>query len=105
MANYVTVAKVGQVSEGKGEAFVVADRRIAVFFVDGQYYALDDPCPHMGAPLSFGDVRNGYVICDRHLWEFRLTDGVCPDIPALQARTYPVRIEGDEIQIDLPEEG
>ncbi len=99
MPNYLTVAKVGDLREGKGVAVRAGDAVIALFLVGGEYYALNDACPHMGAPLSLGDIRNGAVICDRHLWSFRLSDGVCEDIPRLNAKSYPVRVEGDEIQI------
>jgi nitrite reductase (NADH) small subunit/3-phenylpropionate/trans-cinnamate dioxygenase ferredoxin subunit len=102
-SEFVTVAVVGQVPAGRGRAFQVGDRWVAVFFVDGQYYALNDACPHMGASLALGDVRNGAVVCDRHLWAFRLNDGVCPDAPALRAEVYPVRIVGEEIQVALPQ--
>lgn len=102
MSEFTTVARGGEIPEGRGKAFPVGGRRIAVFFVDGEYYALDDSCPHMGAPLSLGDVRDGMVICDRHLWSFRLADGVCPDAEQLKAETFEVRVEGDEIQVRVP---
>jgi len=65
MAEFVTVAKVGEVPEGRGKTFAVRDREIALFYVDGRYYAMDDYCPHMGASLGMGDVSDGVVICDR----------------------------------------
>ena len=102
MAEFITVAQVGQIPKGRGKAFTVGDRRIAVFEVDGTYYALSDRCPHMGASLATGDVRDGKVICDRHLWAFRLGDGQCPDVPTLRAETFEVRVEGEEIQVRLP---
>jgi len=66
-----------------------------------RYYALDDRCPHMGASLGVGEVRDGAVICDRHLWAYRLDDGVCPDTPSLKAKTYEVRVEGGDVQVRL----
>jgi nitrite reductase (NADH) small subunit len=103
MAGFVTVAKVGQIAEGRGKAFDVGSRRIAVFCVAGQYYALDDFCPHMGAPLETGDIEDGLVICDRHRWAFRLSDGTCPDSSTLRAETFEVRVVGDDIQVRVPE--
>lgn len=104
MGEFVSVAKVGEVPEGRGKLFVGGDREIAVFLVDDQYYVLDDCCPHMGASLSLGDVRDGTVICDRHLWAFRLADGTCPDVPTLKAESFEVRVQGDEIQVRVPTE-
>ena len=45
MADFVTVAKVGEIPGGKGRRFTVGSREIAVFHVGGRYYALDDRCP------------------------------------------------------------
>ncbi len=102
MSEFTTIAKVGEIPEGEGRTFSVGERRVAVFHCDGQYYALDDRCPHMGASLGLGEVRNGTVICDRHLWAYRLSDGVCLEAPKLRAETFEVRISGDEIQVAIP---
>ncbi len=105
MSDFVTVARVGEIPEGKGRAFAVGDREVAVFLLNGRYYALNDLCPHMGASLGTGDIWDGMVICNRHMWAFRLADGFCPDAPALKAETFEVRVEGDEIQVRLPGPG
>lgn len=102
MSQFVTVARVGEIPEGQGRAFTVDGREVAVFFVKGRYYALDDYCPHMGASLGTGQVWEDLVLCNRHLWAFRLADGFCPDAPALKAQTFEVRVEGDEIQVRVP---
>jgi len=103
MADFVTVAKVGEIPEGKGRRFTVGRREIAVFHVGGRYYALDDRCPHMGASLAVGEVRDDRVICLRHLWAFRLADGSSPDVPPLEAETFEVRVRGEDIQVRVPE--
>ena len=105
MPEFITIARVGDVAEGQGETFRIGDRAIALFLVDGKYYALDDRCPHMGASLGVGDVIDDSVRCDRHLWTFRLADGVCTDEPQLQAETFEVRVQGDEVQVLLPKDG
>ncbi len=101
MAEFVTVARVGEIPEGRGKTFTVGDREIAIFFVGGQYFALDDFCPHMGESLGRGEVRDGAVICDRHRWAFCLRDGTCLDAPRLKAETFEVRVEGAAIQVRL----
>lgn len=103
MSEFVEVARTGEIPEGRGKLVVVGDREVALFHTDGRYYALDDCCPHMGASLSVGDVREGLVICDRHLWAFRLDDGSCPDVPTLKAETFEVRVEGEKILVRVPE--
>lgn len=101
--HFVTVARVGDIPAGQGRYFPVGSLCIAIFSVDGHYYAMDDFCPHMGAPLWSGRIEQGAVVCDRHQWAFRLEDGVSPDAPSLKARTFPVRVVGDEIQIAVDE--
>lgn len=103
MGQLVTVAKVGDIAPGRGKAFVVGKLWIAVFLVDGRYFALENDCPHMGAPLHTGEIHNGMVVCDRHLWAFRLDDGGCADAATLQARTFPVHVAGEAIQVEVPE--
>jgi nitrite reductase/ring-hydroxylating ferredoxin subunit len=43
------------------------------------------------------------VVCNRHMWAFRLADGTSPDVPTLRAVTFEVRVEGDEIRVRLPD--
>ncbi len=105
MSEFTTIAKVGDVPRGRGRTFTVDERRIALFLVGDTYYALADACPHMGASLGVGDVIGETVVCDRHLWAYRLADGVCSDATDLKAETYEVRLEGDEIQVRLPAGG
>jgi nitrite reductase/ring-hydroxylating ferredoxin subunit len=102
MSEFVTVARVGEIREGRGRTVTVGDRLVAVFCVDATYYALDDYCPHMGASLGEGTVRDGMVICDAHLFSFDLRDGTCPDAPGMKAETFEVRVQGDEIQVRVP---
>ncbi|HEX4132589.1 MAG TPA: Rieske (2Fe-2S) protein [Pirellulales bacterium] len=104
MSEFVTVAKVGAIPEGRGATFAVGERLVAVFLSGGQYHAIDDLCPHMGASLGDGEVHNGSVVCPWHAWRFRITDGAWTDNPKLKIACYEVRVEGDEIQVRLPEQ-
>jgi len=99
---YRTVCKISELVEGLGRTFYVADKAIAVFLVNGVYYAIDDTCPHMGASLAGGFVENGTVTCPWHFWRFRLSDGAWADNPKLRTGCFPVRVTGDELQVELP---
>jgi nitrite reductase (NADH) small subunit len=102
MADFIPIARVGDVPEGRGRTFRLGDREVALFLRDGKYYALDDACPHMGASLGASDLRGQMVVCNRHMWAFRLADGTSPDAPTLRATVYEVRVVGEEIQVRLP---
>jgi len=99
MSKFRTVCKVGDVMEGEGKTVELDDKLIAVFLHDGQYYAIDDTCPHMGASLSGGFVENGIVTCPWHAWRFRLADGAWADYSKIKIGCYVVRVEGSDIQI------
>jgi len=104
MGAYRTVAQVGEIPDGEGRAFVVDGRQVAVFLVDGQYSAIDDACPHMGASLASGHVQNGGVTCPRHGWRFSVQDGTWLDNPCakLAIDHFPVRVAGNDIQVQVP---
>jgi nitrite reductase (NADH) small subunit len=100
-AMYHTVARLGEIIEGRGLPVEIAGRSIAVFRDAGCYYATDDTCPHKGAPLCDGIVFDQSVTCTWHGWRFSLQDGRLLDGPRARARivTYPVRVVGNEIQV------
>jgi nitrite reductase/ring-hydroxylating ferredoxin subunit len=100
---YHTVCRVGELQEGEGRTVVIGKRLLAVFRSQGRYYVLDDTCPHMGASLGSGSVENGIVTCPWHAWRFRLADGAWADYPKLKIGCYPVRLQGEEVQVWLGE--
>jgi nitrite reductase (NADH) small subunit/3-phenylpropionate/trans-cinnamate dioxygenase ferredoxin subunit len=102
MSQYKTVANVGDIADGQGATFIVGDQLIAVFRSQGQYYAIDDLCPHMGASLATGHLQDGVVTCPWHAWRFKVCDGTWVDNPRLKVDCYEVRVAGDEIQVCLP---
>ena len=99
---FLAVAKVGDVPEGEGRLVEVEDRLIALFLDGGEYFALDDACPHQGAPLSDGMVDKKSVTCTWHGWRFGLADGRHLDGSSCRVATYPVRVVGDTIEIGIP---
>lgn len=99
---FVSVAKVGDVPEGEGRAVEVEDRIIAIFQDNGEFYAIDDACPHQGAPLSDGFCDDKSVTCTWHGWRFSLVDGKHLEGSKCKVATYPIRVVGDAIEIGLP---
>jgi nitrite reductase (NADH) small subunit/3-phenylpropionate/trans-cinnamate dioxygenase ferredoxin subunit len=105
MAEYQTVARVGDIPEGQGRPFAVDGTMVAVFHVGGEYTAINDICPHMGASLADGHVEGRGVMCPWHAWRFDVKDGTWLDNPRSQIKTdcYSVRVQGDEIQVLVPD--
>ena len=103
MSEYVAVAKVGAIPPGKGDTFTVNGRLVAVFNDGGNYFAIDDLCPHMGASLGAGDVEEGVVACPWHAWRFRICDGTWCDNPKIKIDSFPLRIVDDQIEVLVPD--
>ncbi|MEM9354232.1 MAG: Rieske (2Fe-2S) protein [Planctomycetota bacterium] len=102
-ADYTTVARVGEINEGEGATYQVGQRLVAVFLQNGQYHAIDDLCPHMGASLGAGALdEDGGVMCPWHAWRFSIKDGAWLDNPTLKIDTFEVRVFDEQIQVAVP---
>lgn len=84
-------------------AATCGDRRLVLYALADGIFATADACPHQGAPLSAGCVVQGYVECPVHRALFDIRTGA-PDgaVTARPVRTYPVKVEGDDIYVDVP---
>lgn len=103
MGTLHTVGRTDELPDGDSASVEVAGKRLAVFHCDGQFYAIDDYCPHAGAPLAGGYVENGIVTCPWHAWRFRLADGAWADNPRIKIGCYRVVVEGDSVNVELPD--
>lgn len=100
MSDFTAVAKVGDIPEGGSKVVRYDDVDVAVFMVDGKYYALEDVCTHDGGPLAEGELDGCEIECPRHGARFDVRDGSVKAMPATApVPTYTVRIEGDDIQL------
>src|SRR5438270_1272711 len=101
MPGFQTVCRVSDLGDAEGKVVEVDGKLVAVFREAGRYFAIDDVCPHMGASLSGGYVEDGIVTCPWHAWRFRLEDGAWADYPKVKIGCYPVRVVGDDIQVQV----
>ena len=103
MAEFKTVCHINDLKDGEGKNVIVAGRILALFRSGEEYHALDDACPHMGFSLVGGAVEDGTVTCPLHAWRFRLADGAWLSSPRVKVGCYKVRVQGDEVQVEVPE--
>ena len=104
MSEFVKVAKVGDVPAGSSRLVEVEDVRVALFNLDGVFYAIEDVCTHDGGPLVEGEIVDGcQVACPRHGAHFDIRTGAALSFPAFEAtNTYEVRVDGDDVWIESP---
>ena len=119
----VVIGKVWDIPPGQRK--IVAPFRgragIGVFNVAGTYYAVRNICPHKAGPICTGEIgvqvaadappsssdstisvdRRGEILrCPWHQWAFEIDTGRCLVDPKVRVKTYPVRIEGDDVIVE-----
>jgi nitrite reductase/ring-hydroxylating ferredoxin subunit len=101
-AEWHLVAKTGDVEEDEPRAVSIGDRQIAVYRVDGGFYATGNICTHEYACMSDGFVDGDVIECPLHAGRFHIPTGKALSPPVTEdLRSYPVKLEGDDIYVDV----
>ena len=102
MAEFVKVAGLNELPPGGKKLFEIDGRAIAVFNVEGSYYAIDDVCTHDGGPLAEGDLRGCEIECPRHGARFDVRTGKALSFPAFEpVASHVVEIREDGVFVLL----
>lgn len=100
---YVPVAAVEEIPAGASKQVHVNGYRVAVFNIDGSFFAIDDVCTHEEASLAGGPVYGDIVACPKHGSRFHIPTGRVLSLPAVvPVDTYPVKVADGQVWI-LPE--
>ena len=95
------VASLNDIVQGRSVVVEVSGKEIALFNVSGEIFAISNACPHQGGPLGEGEVEDTVVTCPLHGWRFRLDNGEGLTMPHSKVERFDVKIEGNDILIDL----
>ena len=102
MENYKRVGSVNDLNNGEAKKIEIDDKKIALFRIDGDYFATDDTCTHEKASLSEGEIDNETVTCPHHGARFNIKTGQAMSLPAMfPVKTYQIKIDGDNIMINI----
>jgi len=96
-----SVARISDVPNFGKKVVSVSGRDILLVNVRGNIFAVENECPHQGSRMDAAVVKEGSISCPRHGYRFTLTDGRCAEHPELELKTFPVRLEGDDIFVDI----
>jgi nitrite reductase (NADH) small subunit len=99
MAEFVSAAYVADIAPGKGKTAVVNGKDIALYNVDGTFYAIDGICIHRGGPLGEGELQGKIVTCPWHQWTYDVTTGTSTLNPAAKVGCYETKIESGEVMV------
>lgn len=101
MADFVKVASTADLKPGENKVVSVDGIDVALFNVDGEFFAISNTCPHRGGPLGEGYLEGDVVTCPWHGWRFNVKTGVSPVVPTAKVPSYKVKVDGSDILISL----
>jgi nitrite reductase/ring-hydroxylating ferredoxin subunit len=100
----------------------IGDKEVGVFYVDGEFVAYENRCPHQGGPVCKGRVLGRveavlgpdqrvveerfsdtdlHLVCPWHGFEFDLKTGVCPADGRFRLKAETVVEQGGEVYLEL----
>ena len=101
----VKVLKLSEITENSSRLVEIEDKKIAIFNVGGEIYAIDDICSHAEASLSEGEVFDCIVECPLHGAEFDLRTGEATTLPATKpVVTYNTDVDDEYLYLEVGED-
>ena len=102
MSNWIEIGHMDEIPRLGARVVKAPQGNIAIFRnSDDEIFALGDKCPHRGGPLSEGMVSGRTVTCPLHNWKIQLDSGIAAAPDEGCTNTYPVKIEGTLIYLEL----
>jgi nitrite reductase (NADH) small subunit len=101
VTEFIQLATVSQIPPGTSRAFPLGRYDVAIFNIDGEFYALENTCPHQGGPLADGWIEGATVTCPWHAWSFDVRDGKMTLGDFARVTRFPVRVEQDDIYVGV----
>jgi 3-phenylpropionate/trans-cinnamate dioxygenase ferredoxin component len=104
MSSAVKVAGRAELPPGSRKLLEIDGRAIALFNIDGAFYAIDDVCTHDGGPLADGELIGCEIQCPRHGARFDIRTGRALCMPAVEpVDVYAVELRGDDVYVLIDE--
>jgi nitrite reductase/ring-hydroxylating ferredoxin subunit len=102
MSEYIRIAKTNEISPGTAKYVEVRSYPIALFNLDGNFYAIGNTCTHRGGPLAEGNITGDEITCPWHGSRFKILTGEVLGPPATKSvPRYNLRVQGDDIEIEV----
>lgn len=99
MPNFVRVASVNDLKPGENKVVNANGTEVALFNVDGEFFAINNTCLHRGGPLGEGMLEGDIVACPWHGWRYNVKTGQNAMMPTAKVQTYQVKVEGNDVMI------
>ncbi len=101
MSEFVKAIAASEVPVGTCREVAVAGQMIAVYNVEGTFYATTNVCVHRGGPLGQGMLDGRAVMCPWHAWNWDVATGENTANPTLKIAAYEAKLEGGDVMVCL----
>jgi nitrite reductase/ring-hydroxylating ferredoxin subunit len=101
MPDFVKVATLSELPPGSAKMVRAGSAEVAIYNVEGSIHATSNACPHRGGSLGEGTLASAIITCPWHSFQFDVTSGACRTNPALKVACYPVRLDGQDILVQV----
>ncbi|HYZ58708.1 MAG TPA: Rieske (2Fe-2S) protein [Nitrososphaeraceae archaeon] len=106
MTYFHYLCRAADIESGKSRSFSINNRKgsrieIAVFNVQGNYYAISNICKHEGGPLSQGLLEGDIVTCPWHGWKYSIINGKSPHEGGDSVDSYETKIRDGKLYVNL----
>jgi nitrite reductase (NADH) small subunit/3-phenylpropionate/trans-cinnamate dioxygenase ferredoxin subunit len=101
LAEFVRVMAAEELAPGRATERFVAGRPVAIYNVDGRFYATTNLCIHRGGPLGQGMLDGNVIMCPWHAWTFDVTTGENTVNADMKVGCYPVRLEDGHVLVQI----
>ena len=100
MSEWIDVSDVESFPPGEHRLADVDDVPVAVFNLEGEYFAIEDVCTHDYGQLTGGCIEDDEIVCPRHAARFNIRTGEALTPPAYEpVPTLPVRVHAGRVQV------
>ena len=99
--DFIPVVRVEDVQPGKGKVIKVQGKSVALFNVEGRFYAINNICPHEGGPLAKGRIKGHVVSCPWHDLKFDVRNGFGTDGGGYCVVSYQVCVKENQVCVSL----
>lgn len=99
-SDWMDAVRANEIENNSCVLFDLDDEDIAIYNLDGDYYAIEDRCTHDGGDLASGWIENGCAVCPRHGARFDIKSGQVMAPPAYEdVHSFPTRVDNGIVQI------
>jgi NAD(P)H-dependent nitrite reductase small subunit len=101
MSDFIRVLAAADLAPGKGTEVSVGDQAVALFNVEGTFYAISNTCLHRGGPLGQGFVEGRTVTCPWHAWTFDVSTGENVVNGELKVACFETKVEDGQVLVKV----